>query len=79
MIDIPTDLPSELVPLSWLIGVWQGTGVVDYKIGEGDPDTEPGTERRTHEFGQRISFSHDGLPFLNYSSLPGCSTTSTRR
>lgn len=69
MIDIPTDLPSELVPLSWLIGVWQGTGVVDYKIGEGDPDSEPGTERRTHEFGQRISFSHDGLPFLNYSSF----------
>ena len=73
MIDIPTDLPAELVPLSWLIGVWEGTGVVDYKIGEGDPaapaDGQPPAVRRTHEFGQRISFSHDGTPWLNYSSF----------
>lgn len=62
MIEIPVDLPAELVPLSWLIGVWEGTGVVDYKTGD-DPES-----RRTHEFGQRVSFSHDGLPFLNYSS-----------
>lgn len=59
---IPTDLPAEIVPLSWLLGVWEGTGVVDYVTGDG-PDT-----RRTHEFGQRVSFSHDGLPWLNYSS-----------
>lgn len=62
MIEIPTDLPAEIVPLSWLLGVWEGTGVVDYQTGD-DVDT-----RRTHEFGQRVSFSHDGLPFLNYSS-----------
>jgi hypothetical protein len=62
MIEIPTDLPAEIVPLSWLLGVWEGTGVVDYKAGDEDDD------RRTHEFGQRVSFSHDGLPFLNYSS-----------
>ncbi|GLK17169.1 FABP family protein [Herbiconiux flava] len=69
MIEIPTGLPAELVPLSWLIGVWEGTGVIDYAI---DPpaDAEEGTEptRVSREFGQRISFSHDGLPFLNYSS-----------
>jgi len=59
MIEIPTDLPAELVPLSWLIGVWEGTGVIDYAIGD---------ERVSREFGQRISFSHDGLPYLNYSS-----------
>lgn len=59
MIEIPADLPSELVPLSWLLGVWEGTGVVDYSIGD---------ERISREFGQRVSFSHDGLPFLNYSS-----------
>ena len=53
------DLPAEIVPLSWLLGVWEGTGVVSYDVG-GDT--------RTHEFGQRMSFSHDGLPFLNYSS-----------
>jgi hypothetical protein len=59
MIEIPTDIPAEIVPLSWLIGVWEGTGVVDYEVGD------------THiqqEFGQRISFSHDGLPYLNYTS-----------
>ncbi|MEO8906647.1 MAG: FABP family protein, partial [Microbacteriaceae bacterium] len=34
MIEIPTGLPAELVPLSWLLGVWEGTGVLDYSIGE---------------------------------------------
>jgi hypothetical protein len=53
------DLPAEIVPLSWLLGVWEGTGVVNYDVGD---------DTRTHEFGQRVSFSHDGLPFLNYSS-----------
>jgi hypothetical protein len=60
--EIPTGLPAEIVPLSWLLGVWEGTGVVDYIPGD-SPET-----RRTHEFGQRVSFSHDGLPFINYSS-----------
>ncbi|WP_127794103.1 FABP family protein [Agromyces sp. LHK192] len=59
MIDLPVGLPAELVPLSWLLGVWEGSGVIDYKIGE---------ERVTREFGQRVSFSHDGLPHLNYTS-----------
>ncbi|MGR0319098.1 FABP family protein [Agromyces sp. ZXT2-3] len=59
MIELPVDLPAELVPLSWLIGVWEGSGVIDYAIGDGSV---------THEFGQRVSFSHDGLPYLNYTS-----------
>jgi len=59
MIDLPTGLPAELVPLSWLIGVWEGAGLVEYEIGDR-------VER--HEFGQRVSFSQDGLPFLNYNS-----------
>lgn len=59
MIELPVDLPAELVPLSWLLGVWEGSGVIDYKVGE---------ESVTHEFGQRISFSHDGLPHLNYTA-----------
>jgi hypothetical protein len=42
-----------------LIGVWEGTGVVNYTVGD---------EVRNHEFGQRLSFSNDGLPHLNYSS-----------
>jgi hypothetical protein len=66
VIEIPTGLPAEIVPLSWLLGVWEGTGVIDYAL---DP-TEEGAEptRISREFGQRVSFSHDGLPFLNYSS-----------
>jgi hypothetical protein len=56
---LDADFPAELGPLSWLIGVWEGTGVVNYRIGE---------DVRNHEFGQRISFSHDGLPHLNYTS-----------
>ncbi|MET0725479.1 MAG: FABP family protein [Leifsonia sp.] len=59
MIDLPVDLPAELVPLSWLLGVWEGSGVIDYAIGD---------ESVTREFGQRVSFSHDGLPHLNYTS-----------
>ncbi|MFB6609858.1 FABP family protein [Agromyces sp. NPDC056379] len=59
MIELPVDLPAELVPLSWLLGVWEGSGVIDYTVGD---------ESVTHEFGQRVSFSHDGLPHLNYTS-----------
>jgi hypothetical protein len=59
VIELPIDLPAELVPLSWLLGVWEGSGVIDYKVGD---------ESVTHEFGQRVSFSHDGLSYLNYTS-----------
>lgn len=59
MITIPTGLPAEVVPLSWLLGVWEGTGVLDYAVGD---------EHVQHEFGQRVSFSNDGLPYLNYNS-----------
>ena len=59
MIELDANIPSELVPLSWLIGLWEGTGLVAYKVGD---------ETRELEFGQRLSFTHDGLPHLNYSS-----------
>ena len=59
MIEIPTGLPAELVPLSWLVGVWEGSGVIDYTTAAGTISTE---------FGQRVSFSHDGMPYLNYTS-----------
>lgn len=59
MIEIPEGLPSELVPLSWLLGVWEGTGVVDY---------ERGADRVQCEFGQRVGFSHDGQPYLHYTA-----------
>ena len=60
VIELNPDIPAEIGPLSWLLGVWEGSGVVHYDVGG---------ETRDHEFGQRISFSHDGLPYLNYSSF----------
>ena len=59
MLELPTDLPADLAPLAWLIGVWEGTGVIDYPVGD---------ERLQGEFAHRVSFSHDGGPFLNYAA-----------
>ncbi len=53
-IDLPTDLTPELVPLSWLLGIWEGTGM----LGEGTTDSE--------RFSQRVVFSQNGLPYLQY-------------
>ncbi|MGJ9404654.1 FABP family protein [Arthrobacter sp. KK5.5] len=53
-IEIPTDLTPELVPLSWLLGEWQGTG----RLGEGEGDDA--------HFHQRVEFTHNGLPYLQY-------------
>ncbi|MGB4138092.1 MAG: FABP family protein [Microbacterium sp.] len=59
MIELPTDLPADLAPLSWLRGVWEGTGVIDYPVGDA---------LLRGEFSHRVSFSHDGGPFLNYAA-----------
>ena len=59
MFDLPTDLPADLVPLSWLVGVWEGTGVIDFRAGDAHYEGE---------FAHRVSFSHDGGPYLNYSA-----------
>ncbi|MET7639794.1 FABP family protein [Streptomyces sp. NPDC005438] len=56
MIEIPSDLHPDLVPLAFLIGNWQGAGVADF----------PGTEKCN--FGQEVSFTHDGRDFLEYRS-----------
>ena len=57
MFDLPTDLPADLAPLSWLIGVWEGSGVIDYEVDD---------HRFAGEFIHRVSFSHDGGTYLNY-------------
>ncbi|GAA1966234.1 FABP family protein [Microbacterium deminutum] len=57
MFDLPTDLPADLAPLSWLVGIWEGTGVIDYD-----------DHAFTGEFSHRVSFSHDGGDYLNYSA-----------
>lgn len=50
------DLPGPLVPLAWLIGRWEGAGVVGYPTMD------------AVNFGQEIEFRHDGRPFLHYRS-----------
>ena len=51
-----TPLHPSLAPLRFLIGRWEGAGVVGY------PTIE------SAQFGQEISFSHNGKPYLIYSS-----------
>jgi hypothetical protein len=50
------ELHPSLARLSFLLGRWEGAGVVGY------PTIE------SANFGQEISFSHNGKPFLSYSS-----------
>jgi len=57
MFDFDAGLPAEIVPLSWLLGVWEGTGVLSYRIGD---------DVRDAEFGQRVAFTHDGTPHVQY-------------
>lgn len=54
--EIPPDLDPACVPLAFLLGRWEGVGHGDY------PTIEP------FSFGQEIVFSHNGKPFLAYSS-----------
>jgi THAP4-like, heme-binding beta-barrel domain len=56
-IQLDAGLPAPLIPLAWLVGRWAGAGVVGYPTMEAD-----------QRFGQEVTFSHDGRPFLSYSS-----------
>lgn len=56
MIEIPSDLHPDLVPLAFLLGRWEGAGVFDF----------PGAEKCN--FGQAVTFTHDGRAFLEYTS-----------
>jgi hypothetical protein len=52
---LPEDLPLELTPFAFLVGTWEGTGVISFDGAE-------------HEFKQRVEFSHDGHNVLTYVS-----------
>jgi hypothetical protein len=54
--NLDQDLPPALALLAWLIGEWEGAGVVGY------PTIE------SAHFGQEISVTHDGRPFLEWQS-----------
>ena len=56
-IQLDADLPAPLIPLAWLVGRWAGAGVAGYPTMEGDL-----------RFGQEVSFTHEGRPFLTYTS-----------
>lgn len=58
MFDLDAGLPAEVVPLSWLLGIWEGTGVLSYRIGDDVTETE---------FGMRLAFTHDGTPHVQYT------------
>lgn len=53
---LDTDLPEQLRPLAWLIGRWEGAGVVGY----------PTIQSR--HFGQEVICRHDGRGFLEWQS-----------
>lgn len=59
MLELDPTLPAELGPLQWLIGDWEGTGVLSFPVGETTVE---------REFGQRVSFAHHGHPYLAYES-----------
>ena len=50
------ELHPDLAPLRFLLGRWEGAGVVGY------PTIE------SLQFGQEVSFSHNGKPYLIYVS-----------
>lgn len=54
-IEFSTDLPPALVPVAWLLGTWEGVGVA----------TAAGAE---YQFGELVTFAHDGQPWLSYES-----------
>ncbi|MGI8718202.1 MAG: FABP family protein [Lapillicoccus sp.] len=56
MFELDLDLPERLRPLAWLVGRWEGAGVVGYRTIE------------SRHFGQEIVCSHDGRGFLEWQS-----------
>ncbi len=56
---LPTDLPLELTPFAFLVGLWRGSGVISYTAGDDEIKTE---------FTQTISFTHTGDNYLKYES-----------
>ena len=54
--ELDVNLSPALAPLAWLVGRWEGAGILGY------PTIE------SAQFGQEIVCSHDGRPFLEWQS-----------
>ena len=63
MFVLPENLPVELTPLAFLVGTWEGTGVISYTHRR-DANNEP----IKYEFSQRVEFVHNGENYLTYQS-----------
>lgn len=63
MFVLPDNLPVELTPLAFVVGTWEGTGVISYshRRNENDLPIE-------YEFSQRVVFFHNGENYLTYQS-----------
>lgn len=57
MLTIDENLHPDIAPLAWLIGQWEGAGVVGYP-----------TMEESANFGQELVVEHDGRPFLSWTS-----------
>ncbi|MEC4015676.1 FABP family protein [Streptomyces sp. H27-D2] len=62
MIQIPSDLHPDLLPIAFLLGNWAGAGVAAPLESDGGPESEK------YNFGQEATFSQDGRDFLEYVS-----------
>jgi len=56
MFHLDQDIPEALRPLAWLIGRWEGAGVLGYLTIE------------SAHYGQEIEVTHDGRGFLKWDS-----------
>ncbi|MEO0061287.1 MAG: hypothetical protein RL343_905 [Actinomycetota bacterium] len=63
MLVLDDSLPVELAPLAFLIGTWEGTGVISYSHRRDAKDLP-----LEYEFSQRVTFFHAGENYLTYQS-----------
>jgi hypothetical protein len=67
---LPDGLPLELTPFAFLIGKWEGSGIISYKADDDE------TEATDYEFKQRIEFAHDNnvVTYISSAELIGDQT-----
>lgn len=70
MFVLPDGLPLELTPFAFLIGKWEGSGIISYKADDDE------TEATDYEFKQRIEFAHDNnvVTYISSAELIGDQT-----